>query len=778
MDDNTADANTFSDIFPENNNMDYPQDLMMITPVTPAIVVSHGDSNQASIDALQHAMFSYFQQMSSRIDALESFVTQIHELISQKRQIGQTVIQNVTNMTPAAVQPEMPAKTPIHAHADVASQPPQPAVSNFPVQDSHETYEFALEMYDVSPEFFTERHFPPFTVKLIDLKTNEVYRPANDWCVYFRLVDGYDRYVDEKLGDEKTKRQFLINGQTEVNGLKIRQVSSKNGGFFILEAILTEPVEMSHRVRPARSDQINILSCRLFQCRKGSLSRLEGLEPISKLPGIGRQYAQRLQEQGYRTIQDLANISLEDRDTRHQLLLGVRRDKGTLTDAKLIDYIRQAKSIVTGAFKRPREGDFEETPTKKICMDEPYFISEVPEANMYEYLNASFVENPDSPEHLGVGFGYTDFTSRAVGDIERCQPSSGVSLGHSVSVSPLLLAVACRKLSLVKYTISCLQERRAPLDPIDNNPLSALMFAASLGDCDIVRYLASVANIHPDQSRADGWTALHFAVNSGNLPCVQDLLEVVKNYKARTISGWTPLMIAIVRKDSAVVNALLSAFEKSASQDLCGNSVQSFSIFQLAALSGNVASIEALAEFSPSDFSHALKDFSNEIPSLMHCAAFSGNGEMIMWLIGHESPVDIECTGWNPLHVAAARHSTSCVRALAKVVPIDAVTSEGWNALSLCSMAAKETEKDAYDAEVADCVTALLDAGASSSNGAVPASVVSVVCSNMDALLALHSADNFGSQVRVQGKLLDIVALGKAVGEDDMADLLDMLISS
>lgn len=153
-----------------------------------------------------------------------------------------------------------------------------------------------------------------------------------------------------------------------MNGLRFKQVSSKNGNFFQLEAELIGPVEVAPTVRRARSENITIMSCRLYTCRKGSLSRLNNMEPVSKLPGIGRQYAQRLHDQGIRTIGDLAGLSLDERDRtyRQQLLDTIRREKGTMTEAKLVEYIRTAKSIVNGTGvavftgKRSYDGDSEE----------------------------------------------------------------------------------------------------------------------------------------------------------------------------------------------------------------------------------------------------------------------------------------------------------------------------------------------------------------------------------------------------------------------------------
>ncbi len=56
----------------------------------------------------------------------------------------------------------------------------------------------------------TERHFPPFIVRLIDVNTGQVHSAANDWCVLFHLYDGYGRLVDEKLADDKVKFTHII----------------------------------------------------------------------------------------------------------------------------------------------------------------------------------------------------------------------------------------------------------------------------------------------------------------------------------------------------------------------------------------------------------------------------------------------------------------------------------------------------------------------------------------------------------------------------------------
>lgn len=72
-----------------------------------------------------------------------------------------------------------------------------------------------------SPLKHTERHFPPFNVKLVNLETNEVHTDAMNWCIYFHLLDGYGRVVDEKLGDDKVNRiSFDTNHQKQTKTKK------------------------------------------------------------------------------------------------------------------------------------------------------------------------------------------------------------------------------------------------------------------------------------------------------------------------------------------------------------------------------------------------------------------------------------------------------------------------------------------------------------------------------------------------------------------------------
>jgi hypothetical protein len=101
------------------------------------------------------------------------------------------------------------------------------------------------------------------------------------------------------------------------------------------------------QTEPFISPAITILSTRLFHNPKASFDRLLPSHPLYMMPGIGRLYSQRFGSMGISTIQQLASIvvSAMSEDDQRDMMEKLRKDKGTMTRAKLEEYVNQAREI-------------------------------------------------------------------------------------------------------------------------------------------------------------------------------------------------------------------------------------------------------------------------------------------------------------------------------------------------------------------------------------------------------------------------------------------------
>lgn len=206
--------------------------------------------------------------------------------------------------------------------------------------------------------------FPPFNLDIVD-EQGVPYEKADEWEIDIHLLDGYGRYCDDKLGqNERARRVVTRKGSSTVAGLRFYAVSSKNGGFFHLEFEIRSPRDASASIPPIRSGKITILSCRLFHNPKAPLDKLRPEHGLSMMPGIGRLYAQRFTAIGVYTIGKMAAIDLDGMTAgqARQFLDSLRKDKGTMTRAKLEDYISQAREVV----RRVSAGSPDMPPAKRV----------------------------------------------------------------------------------------------------------------------------------------------------------------------------------------------------------------------------------------------------------------------------------------------------------------------------------------------------------------------------------------------------------------------------
>eukprot|EP00301_Raphidiophrys_heterophryoidea_P004484 c11944_g1_i1.p1 GENE.c11944_g1_i1~~c11944_g1_i1.p1 ORF type:complete len:955 (-),score=191.22 c11944_g1_i1:1367-4231(-) len=865
------------------------QPLQIIQPTAPLFSNQIAEFQQLPLEQMSggqmnilvQTMLNCFQQMTNRIHSLESSVTMIQDMLSDQKKMGNEVASFVDCSSAPSPSSASETSSSHHAHSPAPAfipslpQSQSPPVSNIPtspestnkVNTQHNTsickpvspptsilttssanggewkYDYELVLEGVADEFYSERPFPPFTVRVVDTTTRDVYTCATEWQLKFRLLDGYGRYIDTKLADEKTKMPYLTSGETLVSGLRFMQVSSKNGGYFVLECELQSPVSFVSRVQKVRTQNITIMSCRLYNQRKsGSFSRLSGLDPVSKLPGIGRQYHLRLCEAGLRTIQDLASLpdSPEGRAIRQQLLDKIRKDQGSLTEAKFLDYIKTAKAIVSGAIltrKAHESGGMsdggesfsvgKEERGHKRCHDdiEPEEIHHFGTADPFSDFKRVAQTIPESSceQYLGrLGEASTYDISARTSPVSFsydqspffCDPNAQITRSAAIvvideeddktsskksrltrrnsntemdSTFPLHFAVATGRIAVLQRIIIHI----ADINPNKFNEFNAqeftpLMFACALGHEEIVQLLTETKGVDLDTPRMDGWTSLHMAVLNRHNNCVQALLAKGANPIPCTVTQWTPLMMAVLQGHDPSIQTLKHTISMTSHQ------LNGVGLLHLAILSNSINTLnsvlEALVSTNQTDKTEAKnelirsvdKDTGSEsrIPTLMHCAAFCGNEEIMKVLIdAGVSSHTVTCVGgWLPLHVAAFRANTACLRLLLKLpgVNVNVPTSDGWTALSIAAMGSER-------AEVGECTEVLVAAGAKNEGSTIPASVVSVVCSNLDSLMVLangrpdkmeHTVTIKDKQVKVTTQQLgrsfskDVMRLCEALGDD------------
>eukprot|EP00298_Acanthocystis_sp_HF-20_P017072 c21660_g1_i4.p1 GENE.c21660_g1_i4~~c21660_g1_i4.p1 ORF type:complete len:204 (-),score=40.89 c21660_g1_i4:142-753(-) len=123
-------------------------------------------------------------------------------------------------------------------------------------------------------------------------------------------------------------------------------------------------------MEPVKSQNITVLSCRLYHQPKFALCQLKPTDSVSKMPGIGRLYAQRFACAGVINISQLAELNIQtmDSDKKQKFLDSIRKERSSLTLTKLNEYIEQAQEIM---FRFSEEGSdcVPSPPSKKAKID-------------------------------------------------------------------------------------------------------------------------------------------------------------------------------------------------------------------------------------------------------------------------------------------------------------------------------------------------------------------------------------------------------------------------
>lgn len=237
---------------------------------------------------------------------------------------------------------------------------------------------------EIQDVWYAERPFPAFTLELYDTATGFTLSQAMSARVQVSVLDGFGNNADDKLTTSDVDRVFqATSGLVTIKGLRFCGVSSKNGGHFQLVATVLDRQNAS----PFFSSPIQILSYRLYHAPKVPCDQLRPEDSVSKMKGIGNQYAKRLQSIGIERVSQLARLDLNalGEEGCKRLLDSLRKERGALTRTKLEGHIASARAIVdkfenataevahsspthTHARRKDRENDMSAPSAKRTCL--------------------------------------------------------------------------------------------------------------------------------------------------------------------------------------------------------------------------------------------------------------------------------------------------------------------------------------------------------------------------------------------------------------------------
>ena len=241
--------------------------------------------------------------------------------------------------------------------------------------------------------------------------------------------------------------------------------------------------------------------------------------------------------------------------------------------------------------------------------------------------------------------------------------------------------------------VRALLDRGADVNARNDNGDSALMLAVLYGDADLVKLLLD-RKADPKHANEAGATALHWAMD--NPAEVEALLAAGADPNAITTWGYTPLMAAVVRQDSAAVVPIL--LEHGADPNrTSGHSMRAV----ILAGGGDTRSLQALLDHGADARAKTNAGF-----SALHSAANKGNVDNVRLLLSRGADANSpDAEKRTPLMWAAQMGSTEVVTTLL-AHGADANGKEEFSGTTALMQAASSDRADPA------IVSALLEAGA------------------------------------------------------------------
>eukprot|EP00299_Pterocystis_sp_00344_P013357 c6535_g1_i1.p1 GENE.c6535_g1_i1~~c6535_g1_i1.p1 ORF type:complete len:369 (+),score=45.52 c6535_g1_i1:58-1164(+) len=331
------------------------------------------------INELQQTFLHFSKMTDERLARMESNISHILSSVSSPQ--PNTVYwmdllsDNLERPAPFADAPS-PVSQPLSLSATISEELALSSPKSMsPIPEPRKC---TLQIVGLETRWYTKRPLTPFRVRVIDSRGN-LFTDTEGYTVCVHLISGHEIQVDQYLANAETLQFPLVSGEADITGVRFLAVSSRNGGHFNMKFTVTPTL-----VEPMLSEPINVLSERLKNEHKAeSILDLNADDSLARVPGIGKKYAAKLAEQGLHTVRDLARIDTSPgaRNQRLDILNAVRRDRGALTEAKLVELLRDAKVVA-------KREDFPEPCAKRLKQptEEPEFdVTKMLHPNAFEF---------------------------------------------------------------------------------------------------------------------------------------------------------------------------------------------------------------------------------------------------------------------------------------------------------------------------------------------------------------------------------------------------------
>jgi hypothetical protein len=350
-----------------------------------------------AINDLQTTFLQFSKVTDQRLTRMENNISQIMGLLSHEKPstLEWTDFLN-DQYSPGDRMPTFMSTSPV-------TQPLHPLPLALPFEEEqptsssddedHTPSSLTMKLVGLETKWYTKRSLTPFQVHLVD-SAGDLYTKTDGYILCVHLLSGHGVQVDHYLANAEALQFPFVDGIADVAGLRFLAVSSRNGGHFRFQFTTKGNIP----VNALNSEELHVLSERLKNEHKAeSILDLGPDDPLVRVPGIGKKYAAKLSEQGLVTVRDLADIdsSPSARGKRLDILNSVRKDRGALTEAKLVELLRDARTVV----KRDsgmEDDEVEEPPAKRQKIVETFQFK--PLTDMDLPFDASMLLNPHAFE--------------------------------------------------------------------------------------------------------------------------------------------------------------------------------------------------------------------------------------------------------------------------------------------------------------------------------------------------------------------------------------------